>query len=58
MTEGSTVARAFEIAHDGTCQDINDIRRQLELENYSNVLAHLAGPSIQKQLTAILKRRS
>jgi hypothetical protein len=56
MTEGGTVARAFEIAQEGTCQTINDIRHQLKRENYSNVAAHLAGPSIHKRLNEILKR--
>ena len=56
MASGSTVERAFEIAQEGTCRTIEDIRRQLKCEDFSNVAAHLAGPSIHKRLNEILKR--
>jgi hypothetical protein len=60
MTEGSeisTVERAFQLARDGACHSVNDIRERLLREGYPNVLSHTAGMSIKKQLNAILTAR-
>lgn len=57
-TDGGTVARAFELAREGTCQTIEDIRRQLEREKYEAIGAHLTGLSIRRQLSEIMKVRS
>jgi hypothetical protein len=54
VPEQGTVARAFEIAREGKCQSLKDIRHQLERERYLNVQNHLAGRSIRKQLADIL----
>ena len=45
-----TVERAFQLARSGTCNTIDDIRRQLAREQCTNVEAHLAGSSIRRQL--------
>ena len=57
MPGAGTIARAFQIAREGNCQSINDIRRQLEREDYHGVQAHLSGALIQKQLGEILRAR-
>lgn len=50
MNEIGTVERAFQLARSGECRSVNDIRRQLRLEQRSNIDAHLAGSAIRKQL--------
>lgn len=60
MSEGSeisTIERAFQLARAGTCHSINDIRERLLREGYANVLSHMSGMSIKKQLNAILAAR-
>jgi hypothetical protein len=60
MSEGSemgTIERAFQLAREGACHSINDIRKRLLSEGYPNVLSHTAGMSIKKQLNAILAVR-
>ena len=54
MREIGTVERAFQLARSGTCYDIDDIRRQLEKEGYPGVPQHLSGPTIRKQLLALI----
>ena len=56
-SEISTVERAFQLAREGACHSINDIRERLLREGYANVLSHTAGVSIKKQLKAILAAR-
>jgi hypothetical protein len=50
MTTLTTVERAFELARSGSCASVQDIRRQLKSEGHDQVEAHLAGPSLGKQL--------
>jgi hypothetical protein len=52
-----TIERAFQLAREGACHSINDIRDRLLREGYPNVLSHTAGVSIKKQLKAILVAR-
>jgi hypothetical protein len=49
-----TVERAFELARDGSCQSVEDIRRSLANEGYEGVRAHLAGAAISRQLKDLL----
>lgn len=51
-----TIQRAFELAADGSCRSLDDIRRSLAREQHSQVEAHLAGITIRKQLKAALTR--
>jgi hypothetical protein len=51
----STIERAFELARDGNCHTIEDIRRQLHIERYEYVISHTSGFSIVRQLNALLK---
>ena len=49
----STVERAFELARSGGFRTIEEIGRQLKLEQRDSVDAHLAGSSIRKDLRQI-----
>jgi hypothetical protein len=49
--------RAFELARDSSCRNLEDIRRQLAAERYSQVAEHLAGSSVRKQITALIAHR-
>jgi hypothetical protein len=46
----STVERAFELASSGACDNLPDIVATLKGERHESVDAHLAGPSIRKDL--------
>jgi hypothetical protein len=58
MTQKSTLERALELARQSTCRSVEEIRRTLKTEGYSNIEQHLAGASIKKQLTAAISTRS
>ncbi|MEG3154457.1 hypothetical protein [Sphingomonas sp. RB1R13] len=58
MPEVGTIVRAFEIAREGSCQSLVDIRRQLHRENYQSIESHLSGALIKKQLSEILKAQT
>lgn len=53
-SEKSTLERAFELAREGRCHSVEDIRKTLSREKYDNVQAHLAGPAIAKQIRALI----
>jgi hypothetical protein len=53
MAATSVVERAFEVA--GSCATIEDIRRLLREEGFSQVDAHLGGRTIRRQLKLLLK---
>ncbi len=55
MPQEGIIARAFEVAREGKCQSLTDIRTQLKREGFSEPHAHLSGSLIKKQLSAILK---
>ena len=50
--------RAFELAREGNCLTVQQIRKQLSIEGYSAVHAHLEGASIVKQLQAAMRNPS
>jgi len=47
--------RAFELARSGDCNSIDDIRRRLKAEQYSQVDAHLSGATVRRQLLGLCK---
>jgi hypothetical protein len=47
--------RAFELAQSGQCASIDDIRRQLKAESFTQVDAHLAGATVRRQLLDLCK---
>jgi hypothetical protein len=53
MTQPTTLERAFDLARSGACQSVQDIRLALKRERFDNVEAHLAGPSLARQLRAL-----
>lgn len=55
IVEKTTVERAFELAREGICQSLTDIRRELAREKFSNVDSHLDGRSLRTQLKALIK---
>ncbi len=50
MTDTTTLERAFILARSGDFAKVDDIRYRLRAERYDQVEAHLAGPSIARQL--------
>lgn len=50
MTQPTTLERAFVLARSGSCASVNDIRQRLRAERFDQVDAHLAGPSLGRQL--------
>jgi hypothetical protein len=53
MTNPTTVERAFALARSGRFANVSDIRLALKRERFDNVEAHLAGPSLVRQLRAL-----
>jgi len=49
----STVERAFELARFGGCRTVADIVAILKSERHESVEAHLAGPSIRRDLRRV-----
>ncbi|HEX8445855.1 MAG TPA: hypothetical protein VF649_04500 [Sphingomonas sp.] len=49
-TSSTLLERAFELARNGGCTNIDDIVRKLKSENYDQVDAHMAGSQIRRQL--------
>jgi hypothetical protein len=52
----SALERAFELAKEGRCPNITDIRRRLQLEGYSS--SQIEGPQLHKQLRALIVHAS
>ena len=53
MTEPTTLERAFDLARSGRYASVQEIRLALKAERFDNVEAHLAGPSVGRQLRAL-----
>ena len=53
MTDPTTLERAFALARSGSCASVQDIRLTLKRERFEHVEAHLAGPSLGRQLRAL-----
>jgi len=53
MTQPTTLERAFTLARSGSCLSVQDIRTTLKRERFDNVEAHLAGPSLARQLRTL-----
>lgn len=49
----TTVERAFELARSGQCDNLPSIVAALKGERHESVDAHLAGPSIRKDLRRV-----
>lgn len=55
MTRQTIMERAFELARDGECHNVGDIKSALAKEGYSQVEAHFEGPSLKRQLSALIR---
>ncbi|WP_445193392.1 hypothetical protein ACT009_05780 [Sphingomonas sp. Tas61C01] len=53
----STIERAYQLAREGPCTSLDDIRRQLDRERYASVGAHLSGPTLRRQLRQLCQER-
>ena len=53
----TTIERAFQLAREGACRSIADIRNQLAAEGYDGIHGHLDGMTIKRQLNAALAAR-
>lgn len=53
----TTVERAIQLARDGSCLSVSDVKRTLNRERYDGVEQHLNGSSIKKQLVALIAER-
>lgn len=51
--------RAFELARTGNCRTVDELRSELKREGFDNntILSNIAGPSIRKQLAALIAAR-
>lgn len=56
MNAGTTIERAFELAREGGCASVEDIRRTLSREGFSGVDAHLAGLGLRNQLKVLMRQ--
>lgn len=54
MSEQTVIERAFELARGGVYRSVDEITRTLKSEGYGSVENHLSGPSLRKQLRAII----
>ena len=53
----STVERAFDLARNGGCRNILELRAALRSEKCDGIEAHLAGKSMVRQLQALMKAK-
>ena len=51
----NVIDRAFQIARDGQCNSVADIRERLIREGYEQVGAHLGGPTIRRELYRLIR---
>jgi len=51
--------RAFELARTGNCRTVDELRAELKREGFDNntILSNTVGPSIRKQLAALIAAR-
>lgn len=57
MERVGIVERAFELAREGNCHSLEDVRRKLSAEQYVNIDSYLSGPTLRKQLKDLLDAR-
>lgn len=58
MSRVPLLERAFELAKGGQVTSLDDIQRKLSEEGYGNASSHLSGPSLRKQLKALIVERA
>jgi hypothetical protein len=55
MQQPTIIARAFELAREGSCRTSTDIRSILVREGYEHVHQHLMAPSVVRQLKKLIR---
>ena len=55
MTQTTTIERALQLAREGRCRSVEDIRRKLKAEGFDMVDSHLAGGTLKRQLVDAMK---
>lgn len=54
MESKHVLERAFELARSGACRDLVELEEKLKREGFEQVYAHMKGPSVRKQLRALM----
>jgi len=57
MSRKSVLERAFELALTGPASSIDEIRKALKAEGFTDALAQTSYPTIRKQLRAAIHKR-
>ena len=52
------IQRAFEMAREGSLENVHEIQQALKKEGYESTAQHLAGPTITRQLKAAIAARA
>lgn len=55
MAQQNIIERAFELAREGRCRTIDDIRRKLREERFESVEGHLSSGSLKRQLLETIR---
>ncbi len=58
QSTSSVIERAYELARSGRCHNVAEVSSRLKQERYESVEAHLAGPSIRRELRRICSEAS
>jgi hypothetical protein len=57
MDRISTIERAYQLARQGPCTSLTEIRKQLKRENLDAVDQHLSGRGLSRELIALCRAR-
>ena len=55
MATANIIERAYELAKSGNCATIVEIERTLSREQYLSVAAHMASPTLRRELTKMCR---
>lgn len=55
MTQQTITERALQLAREGPCRSVEDIRRKLKEERFDLVDSHLSGATLMRQLVDAMK---
>jgi hypothetical protein len=50
--------RAFELARSGEVSTLLDVGKRLKVEGFEAVAAHMASPSLRRQIASTIRRRT
>ncbi|MEJ5979497.1 hypothetical protein WG901_22780 [Novosphingobium sp. PS1R-30] len=56
MPTNDPIARAFELAREGKCRTVTEIRKVLQREGYANLESHFSGRSLSRQLGELISK--